>query len=492
VGFFLGKDPSFPVVQQYVSNTWRKFGFEGLQGMMMVSTCLSLLLKQNDDGFTEVKSRKKNKGTNFGGIRLNKPKSKVIWQQKKGVSNPGLNTSNPFDVLNVDGDYMGESETQPKISFACRSLDIDSKQLANGSQSDKKKAKRRTSKTQEGDENTNINIEKENKKSSATKPGNKEKETELCIKKTLSNGLVIEDLKAGKVKVQYVVTLKENGKVIDSNGKSPYNVMAVAILSSIVIARRIVLATSVLKESVQDTSFLHIFSSVKRFVRYSVGFVAIRSLIVSFAELSNRILKPLRWKLMVIDVWTRERFEKAFSVSSHYALVCVEWIIRSIATTGMRVGDIIKLTIPPSMREEMRDEKKILDHLKQDQTMLVIKRFNERKKLFKERKKTGKIRAKRCVFLPEIVQYVLTEFLTASWWRSQRSQIYLGAFRPLRGAPLDYAHVFVFSWGMLYLVLDDSSTKFRCALSMLMIEDRPSHIKVSESAQDTDVGLGGS
>nr|GEU33080.1 retrovirus-related Pol polyprotein from transposon TNT 1-94 [Tanacetum cinerariifolium] len=28
VGFFLGKDPSYPVVQQYVSNTWRKFGFE--------------------------------------------------------------------------------------------------------------------------------------------------------------------------------------------------------------------------------------------------------------------------------------------------------------------------------------------------------------------------------------------------------------------------------------------------------------------------------
>nr|GEU68380.1 hypothetical protein [Tanacetum cinerariifolium] len=30
VGFFLGKDPSFPVVQQYVSNTWRKFGFENI------------------------------------------------------------------------------------------------------------------------------------------------------------------------------------------------------------------------------------------------------------------------------------------------------------------------------------------------------------------------------------------------------------------------------------------------------------------------------
>nr|GEU48884.1 hypothetical protein [Tanacetum cinerariifolium] len=93
---------------------------------------------KNDDGFIDVKSRKKNKGANFGGIRLNKPKSKVMWQQKKGadaksnstslcassnvvgndqgVSNPGFNTSNPFNVLNVDGVNMGESGTQPKVS----------------------------------------------------------------------------------------------------------------------------------------------------------------------------------------------------------------------------------------------------------------------------------------------------------------------------------------------------------------------------------------
>ncbi|GJX80248.1 peptidyl-prolyl cis-trans isomerase FKBP43 [Tanacetum coccineum] len=117
-----------------------------------------------------------------------------------------------------------------------KSSDIDSKQLANGSQSDEKaakKKKRKTSKTQEADENTNINAEKENKKTSAARPENKEKESELCNKKTLSNGLVIEDLKTGKskgkvaavgkkVKVQYVATLKENGQVIDSNGKSPY------------------------------------------------------------------------------------------------------------------------------------------------------------------------------------------------------------------------------------------------------------------------------
>ncbi|GJU60135.1 hypothetical protein Tco_1237901 [Tanacetum coccineum] len=45
-------------------------------------------------------------------------------------------------------------------------------------------------------------------------------------------------------------------------------------------------------------------------------------------------------------------------------------------------------------RDERRDKKKRLDHLKQDQTMLVIKRFSERKKVFRERKKTERIRAK--------------------------------------------------------------------------------------------------
>ncbi|GJR79255.1 hypothetical protein Tco_0150040 [Tanacetum coccineum] len=57
---------------------------------------------------------------------------------------------------------------------------------------------------------------------------------------------------------------------------------------------------------------------------------------------------------------------------------------------------------------ERKDEKKRLDHLKQDQTMLVIKRFSERKKIFRERKKTGKIRAKRMVVM-EIEDGLLEE-----------------------------------------------------------------------------------
>ncbi|GJX97358.1 reverse transcriptase domain-containing protein [Tanacetum coccineum] len=98
-------------------------------------------MEENDDGFIEVKSRKKKKGADsrsFGGLRLNKPNYKVIWQQKKGTkrgsnsaspsvftndsgkgnggSKHDLNTSNPFDVLNVERDDMGDSGKQSKGS----------------------------------------------------------------------------------------------------------------------------------------------------------------------------------------------------------------------------------------------------------------------------------------------------------------------------------------------------------------------------------------
>ncbi|GJY91273.1 hypothetical protein Tco_0506469 [Tanacetum coccineum] len=51
-----------------------------------------------------------------------------------------------------------------------------------------------------------------------------------------------------------------------------------------------------------------------------------------------------------------------------------------------------------------KDEKKRLDLLKQDQEMLVIKIFNERKKVFREIKKCEKIRAKRSDFLQGMKQ----------------------------------------------------------------------------------------
>nr|GEY39212.1 hypothetical protein [Tanacetum cinerariifolium] len=78
------------------------------------------VMEEKDDGFKEVKSRKKKKGADsrsFGGLRLNKPNSKVIWQQKKS-----LTMANPFDVLNGNGDDMGKSKTQPKVSDRVNSV----------------------------------------------------------------------------------------------------------------------------------------------------------------------------------------------------------------------------------------------------------------------------------------------------------------------------------------------------------------------------------
>ncbi|KAK9064247.1 hypothetical protein SSX86_015627 [Deinandra increscens subsp. villosa] len=83
-------------------------------------------------------------------------------------------------------------------------------------------------------------------------------------------------------------------------------------------------------EVLQEISFLPIFSSVKRLVRYNIGSVAIGSLIVSFVESSNRLLKPLRRKLLVVDIRTHNRAGKFLSVSSHYTLTFIEWIIKSV------------------------------------------------------------------------------------------------------------------------------------------------------------------
>ncbi|GJR62420.1 hypothetical protein Tco_1504582 [Tanacetum coccineum] len=69
-------------------------------------------------------------------------------------------------------------------------------------------------------------------------------------------------------------------------------------------------------------------------------------------------------------------------------------------------------------KEEMRYEKKRLDHLKQDQTMLVIKRFSERKKVFRERNKTKKIRAKRMV-VKEIEDGILEEMEVSHFGKEQ-------------------------------------------------------------------------
>nr|GEU73086.1 hypothetical protein [Tanacetum cinerariifolium] len=77
-----------------------------------------------------------------------------------------------------------------------------------------------------------------------------------------------------------------------------------------------------------------------------------------------------------------------------------------------------ELMLEEKFRDLRRDEKKRLDHLKQDQTMLVIKIFSEKKKVFRERKKIGKIHAKRMV-VKEIEDGLSKEKEKFGWWFEQ-------------------------------------------------------------------------
>ncbi|GJT06428.1 hypothetical protein Tco_0840890 [Tanacetum coccineum] len=121
---------------------------------------------------------------------------------------------------------------------------------------------------------------------------------------------------------------------------------------------------------------------------------------------------------------------KAFEISKvAYALVIKE--VRKddppppldILIPLLKIFQSVFLAVLPPIRTiqhgldlvlERRDEKKRLDHLKQDPKMLVIKRFSERKKVFKERKKTEKIYAKRMV-VKEIEDGLLEEMEKFGW-----------------------------------------------------------------------------
>nr|XP_043624185.1 triadin-like isoform X2 [Erigeron canadensis] len=143
-----------------------------------------------------------------------KPKKK-----RKGRSEVSTDATNN----NLLAGNKQEDDQQATEKSSC----VNPKQIVdeNGSEEKKDKKKRRkTSKTNEVEQN--MDVEKETRPSTVA--------PESCKEKILSNGLVIEDLvtsgksegkvaAAGrKVKVNYVVKLKENGIVIDSNGKSPY------------------------------------------------------------------------------------------------------------------------------------------------------------------------------------------------------------------------------------------------------------------------------
>ncbi|XP_057513690.1 choline transporter protein 1-like isoform X1 [Actinidia eriantha] len=83
-------------------------------------------------------------------------------------------------------------------------------------------------------------------------------------------------------------------------------------------------------EPMKDIPFLPVFSSMKRLMRYSLGSVAIGSLIVSLIESSQCVLKSIRRKLKMSSSRSENWFGNAASISSQCSLSCIEWTIKSV------------------------------------------------------------------------------------------------------------------------------------------------------------------
>ena len=80
----------------------------------------------------------------------------------------------------------------------------------------------------------------------------------------------------------------------------------------------------------QVIPFLPVVSSLKRFLRYSIGSVALGSLMVSVVESIRFILESIRRRLKFTETISEGWVGKATSVSSHCCLGCIEWSIKSV------------------------------------------------------------------------------------------------------------------------------------------------------------------
>ncbi|CAI0376154.1 unnamed protein product [Linum tenue] len=79
-----------------------------------------------------------------------------------------------------------------------------------------------------------------------------------------------------------------------------------------------------------EIPFLPVFGSMKRLARYSLGSVALGSLVVSFVESIRFLLESIRRKLKVTDITPDGWIGKVLHHSSGFCLRCVEWTIKSI------------------------------------------------------------------------------------------------------------------------------------------------------------------
>ncbi|KAJ1381525.1 Choline transporter-like [Sesbania bispinosa] len=89
-------------------------------------------------------------------------------------------------------------------------------------------------------------------------------------------------------------------------------------------------SSTVIAGSVASYYWAHVFSSMKRLMRYSLGSVALGSLIVSFVESIRFLLESIRHKLKVSSHGHDSCTGKAAYQSSQCFLRCIEWTIKSV------------------------------------------------------------------------------------------------------------------------------------------------------------------
>ncbi|KAG5626903.1 hypothetical protein H5410_012121 [Solanum commersonii] len=140
--------------------------------------------------------------------------------------------------LGEDPIAIAIDEGDQKLTINNSSVDVKSDSVADGHQSDKKLKKKKKKKTKSQDDclvNKDLPVLQENEMNRQSMDvEDKSLKVKSTVIRTLSNGLIIEELAVGepggklaapgkKIKVHYTGKLKENGQIFYTNmGKSPY------------------------------------------------------------------------------------------------------------------------------------------------------------------------------------------------------------------------------------------------------------------------------
>ncbi|KAM7492601.1 hypothetical protein LguiA_035522 [Lonicera macranthoides] len=110
---------------------------------------------------------------------------------------------------------------------------------------------------------------------------------------------------------------------------TPFNDKTLSFINNLLVVIAVVMISKFHRLK-PEIPFVPVFSSVKRLLRYSLGSVALGSLIVSFIESIRFMLEGTRRKLKVANTKPGSWIGRVVYYSSQFCLRCVEWTIKSV------------------------------------------------------------------------------------------------------------------------------------------------------------------